>query len=106
MAAPTARSAVRSSSPVAVPPAARVSPDCRPRTKRFRGTAFQGYHALCELGSRGGNERTLRGKSGHQRARAVGNAHPGKPAGKCHRNDTADGAATRESRTGKVEMVR
>src|SRR5918995_4772679 len=37
---------------------------------------------------------------------AVGNAHPGKPAGKCHRKDTADGAATREPRTGKGEMVR
>ena len=47
-----------------------------------------------------------RGKSGHRRARAVGNAHPGKPAGKCHRNDTADGAPTREARTGKGEMVR
>ena len=30
-----------------------------------------------------------RGKSGHHRARTVGNADPGKPAGKCHRKDTA-----------------
>src|SRR5262245_17681247 len=37
---------------------------------------------------------------------AVGNAHPGKPAGKCHREQTADGAATREPRTGKGETVR
>ena len=53
-----------------------------------------------------GGEKTPRGKSGHRRARAVDNAHPGKPAGKCHRNHTADGAATREPRTGKGEMVR
>jgi hypothetical protein len=33
--------------------------------------------------------RCLRGKSGHHRVRVVGNADPGKPAGKCHRNDTA-----------------
>jgi hypothetical protein len=48
----------------------------------------------------------LRGKSGHHRARAVGNAHPGKPAGKCRREQTADGATSRESRTGKGERVR
>jgi hypothetical protein len=58
----------------------------------------------CESGSRGGE--VLRGKSGHHRAWAVSNAHPGKPAGKCHREQTADGAATRESRTGKGERVR
>ncbi len=34
-------------------------------------------------------EVSLRGKSGHQRARVVGSADPGKPEGKCHRNDTA-----------------
>ena len=39
----------------------------------------------CGPCSRGGR-RIPRGKSGHHRARAVGNAHPGKPAGKCHRN--------------------
>jgi hypothetical protein len=47
-----------------------------------------------------------RGKSGHHRARTVGNPDPAKAAGKCRRNDTADGAATREPRTGKGEMVR
>ena len=33
----------------------------------------------------------------------VGNADPGKPAGKCHRNHTA---YVRHRRAGKVEMVR
>ena len=46
---------------------------------------IEDYHSWCGLSDRGG-EKTPRGKSGHQRARAVGNAHPGKPAGKCHRN--------------------
>ena len=59
---------------------------------------------LQDMQSRG--EVISRGKSGHHRARTVGNADPAKAAGKCHRNDTADGAASREPRTGKGEMVR
>jgi hypothetical protein len=47
----------------------------------------------------------LRGKSGHHRARWSGH-RPGETRGKVPQKHTADGAATRESRTGKVEMVR
>src|SRR6185436_8936306 len=105
-----ARFVTESWSAVAAPPAAPRSPDeflAQIRQKRFRGTVSAEYHRQRELGSRGAHkEVTLRGKSGHQRARAVGNAHPGKPAGKCHREQTADGAATREPRTGKGERVR
>ena len=37
----------------------------------------------------------------------VGNADPGKPAGKCHRKDTADARGSQlKSRAGKGEMVR
>ena len=39
--------------------------------------------------------------------RVVGSADPGKPAGKCHRNDTADARDLQlQSRAGKGEMVR
>ena len=39
--------------------------------------------------------------------RVVGNADPGKPAGKCHRKHTADVRGSQlQSRAGKVEMVR
>jgi hypothetical protein len=63
------------------------------------------YHRWAGRADRGGRENPSR-KVRTPQGKAVGNAHPGKPAGKCHRNDTADGAATRESRTGKGEMVR
>jgi hypothetical protein len=37
----------------------------------------------------------------------VGNADPGKPAGKCHRKDTADARGSQlQPRAGKGEMVR
>src|SRR4051812_15608790 len=96
-------------SAVAAPPAAPRSPDTQPAGTGRNGSAeppFRATLVLRELGSRGDNERSLRGKSGHHRARAVGNAPPGKPAGKCRREQTADGAAARESRTGKGERVR
>ncbi len=38
--------------------------------------------------------------------KVVGESDPGKPAGKCHRKHTADGASTRGARTGKGEKVR
>ena len=100
-------------------PAARRMPRVpRPhaRRRRLRGcgsdllaasNARRGPDAVPVGGpsDRGGRENPSR-KVRTPKGRAVGNAHPGKPAGKCHRNDTADGAATRESRTGKGEMVR
>ena len=57
-----------------------------------------------ELGSRGGA--CLRGKSGHHRARRWVTPTRGNPRESATETDTADGAATRESRTGKGEMVR
>ena len=50
-------------------------------------------------------EKTRRGKSGHHRARWSGH-RPGETRGKVPQKHTADGAAARASRTGKVEMVR
>ena len=40
------------------------------------------------------------------KGRVVGNADPGKPAGKCHRNNPPMSAVPRERPTGKGEMVR
>jgi hypothetical protein len=41
------------------------------------------------------------------KGRVVGNADPGKPAGKCHRKHTADARDSQlKSRAGKVEKVR
>src|SRR5262249_7114720 len=66
------------------PPASgKVCP--RKNQRRFAGGRFRTTIQLWAERTAGG-EKTLRGKSGHHRARAVGNAHPGKPAGKCHRN--------------------
>src|SRR5262249_34569432 len=87
----------------------------RSYTERFRPVGTRSGRSLPNpavellsesgLSDRGGRENPSR-KVRTPQGRAVGNAHPGKPAGKCHRNDTADGATARASRTGKGEMVR
>jgi hypothetical protein len=50
-------------------------------------------------------EKARRGKSGHRRARWSGH-RPGETRGKVPQKHTADGEASRGSRTGKGEMVR
>jgi hypothetical protein len=63
-----------------------------------------GYTWQCRPSSRGGEpSRKVRTPQG----RVVGSADPGKPAGKCHRNDTAQVERSQLNRsTGKGEMVR
>src|ERR1700677_5104509 len=62
------------------------------------------YRSLCRSGSRGGRE-TLE-ESPDIKGQGGRGIDPGKPAGKCNRKQTADGAVPRERPTGKVETVR
>src|SRR4051794_8262526 len=94
---PRRRDENRSVCPVSVPSLSR-GPD-------WLRTAASELPLRGGLSDRGGRENPSR-KVRTPQGRAVGNAHPGKPAGKCHRNDTADGATAAASRTGKGEMVR
>ena len=60
--------------------------DDRHSTRPLPERGLRRYPALRRLSSRGGSpSRKVRTSQG----RVVGNADPGKPAGKCHRKDTA-----------------
>jgi hypothetical protein len=87
-------------SAVAVPPAAPRSPDRNGSAEPPSAATLSGASWIVAEVTAFEESPDTTGQ------RAVSNAHPGKPAGKCHRKQTADGAATRESRTGKGERVR
>src|SRR6476646_11613961 len=82
----------------------RVFGPSAPRDADRCEISLPSYHRGAGRADRGGRENTSR-KVRTPQGRAVGNAHPGKPAGQCHRKDTADGATAAASRTGNGEMV-
>ena len=63
------------------------------------------YGNPCRSGSRGGRKKALE-ESRDITGQGGRGIDPGKPAGKCNRKQTADGAVPRERLTGKVETVR
>ena len=79
------------------------------RTLSARARSSRAPSAPATLGRAGqaaaAGETTRRGKSGHHRARWSGD-RPGETRGKVPQKHTADGGASAEPRTGKVEMVR
>jgi hypothetical protein len=74
--------------------------ECRARLPRPVGCTLESASQAAAAG-----EKARRGKSGHRRARWSGH-RPGETRGKVPQKHTADGEASRGSRTGKGEMVR
>src|SRR3954467_11779140 len=77
----------------------------RARTYQHFATAPQAATVIRASQTAAEGEKSLRGKSGHRRARWAG-SRPGETRGKVPQKHTADGARSRGGRTGKGEKVR